>query len=121
MVYGQQHSVLPLLVIKGIGPSLLGRDWLKQIRLNWGEINALQGSLLDEILAQHKEIFQEELGTMKGYSAKIHVDPSASPKFCKAHTIPYAFRIKVEEELDRLVKQRIIEPVQFTDWAAPLL
>ena len=36
VVYSQQHWVLPLLVIKGKGPRLLGRDWLKQIRLNWG-------------------------------------------------------------------------------------
>ena len=43
---------------------------------------------LDEILAQHK-LFQEGLGTLQGYSAKIYVEPSASPKFCKPRGIPY--------------------------------
>ena len=28
VVYGHQQLTLPLLVIKGNGPSLLGRDWL---------------------------------------------------------------------------------------------
>lgn len=28
---------------------------------------------------------------------------------------------KVEEELKRLEKEGIIEPVQFADWAAPIL
>ena len=82
-----------------MAPSLLGRDWLSQLKLNWREINTLMGVKLDEILAQHK-MFQEGLGTLQGYSTKIHVDPSARPKFCKPHGIPYAYKLKVEEELD---------------------
>ena len=70
---------------------------------------------LDEILAQHKEVFQEGLGTLQGYSAKIHVDPSARSKFYKSRTIPYVYKLQVEEELDHLVKQGIIELVQFAD------
>ena len=70
---------------------------------------------LDEILAQHKEVFQEGLEALRDYSAKIHVDPSARPKFCKPRGIPYAYKLKVKEELDQLVKQKIIEPVQFSD------
>ena len=121
VLYGQQKLTLPLLVIKGNGPSLLRRDWLSQLKLNWREINTLMGVTIDEILAQHKEEFQEGLGILQGYSAKIHADPSARPKFCKSHSIPYAYKLKVEEELDCLVKQGIIEPVQFTDWAAPIV
>ena len=64
VVYGHQHLTLPLLVTKGNGPSLLGRDWLSQLKLNWREINTLMGVKLDEILAQHKEVFQESLGTL---------------------------------------------------------
>ena len=35
--------------------------------------------------------------------------------------MPYAMRAKVEQELDRLHQQGIIEPVQFSDWAAPIV
>ena len=48
VVYGHQQITLPLLVIKGNGPSLLGRDWLSQLMLNWREIctvNTVQDSL----------------------------------------------------------------------------
>ena len=63
-VYGHQQLTLPLLVIKGNGPSLLGRDWLSELKLNWREINTLMGVKLDGILAQHKEVYQEGLGTL---------------------------------------------------------
>ena len=33
--YGNQETTLPLLVVKGEGPSLLGRNWLEKIQLNW--------------------------------------------------------------------------------------
>ena len=36
--YHDQEAKLPLLVVKGTGPSLLGHNWLLTIRLNWGEI-----------------------------------------------------------------------------------
>ena len=38
VVYGEQEAKLPILVVPGNGPSLLGRNWLKLICLNWPEI-----------------------------------------------------------------------------------
>ena len=49
------------------------------------------------------------------------IDPKATPRFCKARPIPYAFKAKVEEELERLVGEGTLEPVQFADWAAPIV
>ena len=68
VVYGLQCYTLPLFVVKGNGPSLLGRDWLNVIKLDWKEIQTLQ----KDTLAQHKEAFQEGLSTLKGYNVKIH-------------------------------------------------
>ena len=33
--YGRQVKQLPLYVVKGNGPSLMGRNWLQHIKLNW--------------------------------------------------------------------------------------
>ena len=54
--YEQQTQVLSLAVVAGSGPSLLGRDWLQHIQLDWREIRAVAhnavgslGYLLDRV------------------------------------------------------------------------
>ena len=49
------------------------------------------------------------------------VDPNAQPRFCKARQVPYALRGKVEQELTRLTQEGILQPVQFAEWAAPIV
>ena len=45
--YQGQKKNLPLLVVEGSGPSLLGRNWLYSLCLNWRELNILwSGSLI---------------------------------------------------------------------------
>ena len=66
-------------------------------------------------------VFEETLGTLQGFKAQVHIDSAATPKFCKARTVPYAYRAMVEAELDRLVEQGILTPVQFADWADPIV
>ena len=61
--YGEQESQLLLIVVKGKGPSLFGRDWLKVIKLDWQGIYSLQESPLDTLLSQYQEVFEWVLGT----------------------------------------------------------
>ena len=66
-------------------------------------------------------MFEPGLGIVIGFTAKITVDPSATPKYCKACAVPYFYRDKVEKELDRLVQEDTLEPVEFSEWAAPIV
>ena len=66
-------------------------------------------------------MFKEELATLKDYKAVIRVDASVPPKFCKACSVPYDLRAKVDQELDQLVAEGILEPVQYAEWAAPIV
>ena len=123
--HGTETATLPLLIVEKEGPCLLGRNWLKSLRLDWRQlirVHHLQDNpALTEVLQRHPHVFDEGLGTLRGFKAKICVDPSATPRFCKARPVPYAMRAMVEKELDRLVQQEILEPVQFADWAAPIV
>ena len=120
--YEDQLEELPLLVVRGTGASLLGRNWLQKIRLNWQGIHQLQQTpALQETLQRYAEVFENELGEIKGMEARIDVNPQAQPRFCKARPVPFALKHKVEAELDRLQKEGIVEAVQSAEWAAPIV
>lgn len=76
---------------------------------------------IDHLVSKYSELFDESLGTLKGTTAKIHVDPSAATVFCKARSFPYALQDRIEEDLDRLQRAGTIEPVQFSEWATPIV
>ena len=119
--YEGQTAQLPLVVVKGAGHTLMGRNWLSRIRLNWSKIHHTSSPGLSELLNKYDEIFKEGLGTFRDYEAKLEVSPEATPRFCKARTLPYSMRQKVEEELTRLEEEGTLEPVDYSDWAAPIV
>ena len=53
--------------------------------------------------------------------ARIYVDQAADPKCIKTRAAPYALRTNVELELERLELEGIISPVEFSEWAAPIV
>ena len=112
--YGDQEVNLSALVIRGDGPNLLGRDLLGVIRIKWTQIFKVEAKQkfvnhgLQWVLEEHKEVFQ--LGTLNGIEAKIYVDEKASPRYLKARPVPYALKKGVE-----------VSPVEFSEWAAPIV
>lgn len=129
VMYHQQRKKLPLIVVEGKGPKLLGRGWLEQITLCWGEIRNVRitgnkdtlKAKLQEILQHHEEVFKEELGTLKGMTATIHVKLGSVPKFYRPRSVPFAMRSKVDVEINRLLNENIITPVKYSEWAAPVV
>ena len=122
IVCNEQHANASLLVVEGNGPNLFGRDLLHKIKLNWEAINSIKSSeLYEPLLEKYKALFEDKLGTLQNFYAKLYIDPNVTPKFCKPRPLPYAFRNKVEEELNHLRELGIIEPVQFAEWAAPIV
>ena len=120
--HGSERKELPLIVTGGQGPSLLGRNWLGELKLDWKAIHQMQeSSALATTLDAHKDVFQEGLGMIQGTTAKFQVDPQVPPWFYKPRRVPFSLRQKVEGELERLEKEGIIHPRWFSDWAAPIV
>ena len=66
---------LNLVVIKGNGPTLLGRNWLQCIHLDWPSIKVLSqipNRDLPVLFDHYKEVFTDELGTIKQFNAKLY-------------------------------------------------
>ena len=122
--YKDQSARLPLIVVKGEGPNLFGRNWMDTINLNVDlvRVNVLNTKTsVEEVIKRHSEVFKEELGTFKGTTAKIYVEPGSKPIFHKPRPVSYFLKEKVANELQRLQTQGIISQVQFSDWAAPIV
>lgn len=120
--HNSQSMTLPLIVMKGKGSPLLGRNWLSMLKLDWQNVFKVETNRsLQDVLTCFGEVFNEGLGKAEGVQAKIFVHPQSTPIFHKARPVPYALKAKVEAELDRLQEHGIIEPVRFADWAAPIV
>ena len=115
--HSQQEKNLNLQVVRGDGPSLLGRDWLRIIRLDWPRLDQLQqvSDKWREVVDRFKDAFKEELGHIKGHikghKGKIQHKPDARSQFFRARNVPYALKNRIEKELDHLENEGVIERV----------
>lgn len=79
------------------GPPLIKRDWLSKIKLYWTTFNVMKvdtKNMLCDLLERH-ELFQNELGYIKGEEAQLHFKVESSSKFLKARNMPFAFKPSV--------------------------
>ena len=121
--YNNKSIVLPVYVVCGVGPNLMGRDWLSQFSVALKmPVNKVETCpLLNETLLKYDSIFNDELGCLQGHTIQIMVKDNITPKFFKPRTVPYILKKMVEEELTRLQDKGIISPVQHSAWAAPIV
>ena len=94
--YKDQSQTLSVIVVPGRGPNFLGRDWLAQLKLDWETIFWTQRATLAQVLNAHKEVFDETLGKLKDFKAKLFVDSQAKPVFYKPRQVPKALKQKIE-------------------------
>ena len=125
--YNSQCKNMVLHVVEGDGPSLLGRDWLRHIKLDWRSIGLTLNivnkdkSRVDTLLSKYSGVFEEGLSAMNSFKARLHLKQGSRPKFCKARPVPFALRPAVEAELTRLEEQGVIKPVRCSEWATPVV
>ena len=121
--YGRKCRKLPLYIVNGSGPNLLGRYWLKLLDIHIPRINVIHETSLslEHVLQKHAAVFQPGLGELKRTKVHLSVKPDISPAFYKPRTVPYALREKVNNEIVRLIALGVFKPISHAEWAAPLL
>ena len=128
--YRDQKFQLPVTVVKGNVPNLMGRDWLSRLNIQWKElfpsdarVHKMEGLTepIAGLVEEFSGVFSDKLGCLRDFQVNIPIPEGVTPKFFKARPVPYAMRSRVEDELDRLEQQGVWKRVNYSKWAAPIV
>ena len=131
--YAQQKFNLSAIVVDESGPSLLGLQWINRLRpdLNnivYGEnytscgVHQIQDHPeLQSLLKKYAHVLNNELGHCTKAQAHIELKPDATPRFFKSRSLPLAYLDGVKAEIQRNVDAGILERVDSSAWAAPIV
>ena len=92
------------------GPTLLGRDWMRQLKLDWSMVNQVlleKNGRLEALMRKYEELFKLAMGAIQGFKATLAVKADTHPKFCKARSLPFSIKQRVGEELDWLGRKEL--------------
>ncbi|XP_046869134.1 uncharacterized protein LOC124461688 [Drosophila willistoni] len=113
---------LPLVVTSSGGSNLLGRNWFMPLGISIEGIHAINAKLsIEATLVKYKDLFSSELGRFRGPSVSLQINTDAIPVRLPARRIPFAIQELYAEELDRLCSQGILVPIEYSDWATPIV
>ena len=123
--YNGQCKTLQLYVVTHKSQPLFGRAWLEHIVLDWPQIKTLEsksrGERLQALINKFEVLFQDDkMGTMNKIKARLQV-VETEPKFFKPRPVPYSLKLDIERELNRLVEEEILSPVEHSSWATPIV
>ncbi|EZA55682.1 hypothetical protein X777_04191 [Ooceraea biroi] len=117
-----KNFVLCSFVFDGNSVPILGRDWLdtldilkvnKQcVNLNIKMLEDTSHASVQEIIARFPNVFSDIVGKCTTHKFKLVLQDNVKPVCCKSRPVPFALREKITKEIDRLVKNDILIPVE---------
>uniref|UniRef100_A0A182HJH6 Peptidase A2 domain-containing protein n=1 Tax=Anopheles arabiensis TaxID=7173 RepID=A0A182HJH6_ANOAR len=116
-------------VTTAVNLNLLGIEWIELFELWSIPIDTICNQLttesidqqMREIQAKHADVFKDTLGHCKKTKVKLYLKSNAKPVFCQKRPVPFNTIPLVDAELTRLQNLGIIETVDFSEWAAPIV
>lgn len=112
MQYETQKYVCEFLVIENGGRPLIGRDILNKIDFQF-KFNSISTTHIDVLVKKYDDI--NKLGCYKHSKAKFEVRENAKPIFIESRRIPLAFQSEIDAEIDRLVNEGVLFPIENSD------
>ncbi|UYV70739.1 K02A2.6-like, partial [Cordylochernes scorpioides] len=121
----EANQDLRLIVVdEDISIVLLGREWLKGLNLDFSRllsIRQVSESDIKVIINNYANLFSKELGCLKNVHIDFYLKKNTTPVFCKARSLPFSLKKKVENEIDGMVNEGILQPIEYANWAAPIV
>ncbi|XP_055532770.1 uncharacterized protein K02A2.6-like [Wyeomyia smithii] len=79
------------------------------------------GKITAKLKEQFNDVFQKDFSKpIKGFEAELILKDNP-PIFKKAYNVPYRLRDKVSVYLDKLEKEKVIMPINTSEWASPII
>nr|XP_034838819.1 uncharacterized protein K02A2.6-like [Maniola hyperantus] len=118
-----RSRTLDVFVVRGGGPPLLGRDFISLFRLELTSVNYCKETenQVEKLQTQYPYIFSGRLGCFKKYKVSLTLKDDSKPVFFKARPLAFALRDKVNKEIDRLLELGVLEPVEHSEYASPIV
>jgi len=119
-----------LFVVPDGFSALVGRAWIRHLCIQLEQLdierplNTLsihQLSTIEDCQNQFPIIFEQRVGKIPGHKGSLQLREQAKPVFVKAREVPYALRAPVNQELDVLIRDGILTPIEKCDWGSPLV
>ncbi|XP_058024074.1 uncharacterized protein K02A2.6-like [Ahaetulla prasina] len=121
VTYDSFAGKLPLIVVRRNLPCLLGLDWFDALKLSISGVHTTGLEVPDVLAEEFADVFDGQLGNYKGTPISFNLDPQVAPIRLKARRVPLALRPKVDKELDKLIAQGILVPVDYSPWETPIV
>lgn len=115
-------KVLELYVFENGGLPLIGRSWIKALKIDLclNQISQWKTDI-DQIVKEFPNVFSDRLGTYTKRKISLQVKPDTVPVYCKPRPVPFALQEKVDKEIDKLVTDGVLEPLDVSDWGTPIV
>ena len=108
-----------LLVVDSNASSLMGKSTAEELGVLKIMVNALSN---DDLFSAYPNVVNKKLGKLKDCEVKLHIDRTVPLVANKHYRIPLHLRDKVEEELQRLLRNDIIEEAHGpTEWLSSIV
>ncbi|XP_029141825.1 uncharacterized protein K02A2.6-like, partial [Protobothrops mucrosquamatus] len=99
----------------------IGLDWFEALGIQVTGLHKLQTETLADVCKEFADVFSSELGSYTGPPVSLKLDPTVQPIRVKPRRVPFALKSKIDAELDKLLQQGILEPVDSSPWETPIV
>ncbi|XP_065216880.1 uncharacterized protein K02A2.6-like [Planococcus citri] len=119
-----------LYIFQSGGPPLLGRDLMELLGIRChlvtqgGKINHIEESdIVKMIREKYPNVIatSDNIGRYNKELLHIPLKVDAKPIYIGPRPLPFGLKKLVEEEIDRLLKLKIIEPTVYSEWGTPIV